>query len=257
MPTKKTVVSLLGVCALAVSLNAAVITISDTQLQSGFSGHVPSQIYTPNQYDPPVTGPTDGRCVQFGCATDSYPFDFSGDAVLTSITSLTIELTVLASSTQPGQPDFSDWSLYLDGIDTGITLNDFMHWDDYMSSGSPYLTARRTFSGAPLNEGLILAALADGFLTATIHDGDGIENLVCDANGCFGSAEWTYVWIPYSQYVIGPFGAPLYATLSLTGEQGEGTYPQQPTGIPEPASMLLMGSGALALLMLSRRAARR
>ncbi len=95
--------------------------------------------------------------------TDSA-FDFSGKGYedLTSIDSLTITLTVKSGETADGLRDDGEWTLGLDGVNTGLLLDDFPGgWD----------AVARTYSQIPVaTQDAILAQLADGMLVATIID---------------------------------------------------------------------------------------
>ena len=76
----------------------------------------------------------------------------------------------------PGDFDFNDLTLYLDGINTGIILNG---WPNNAND------FRNTVSGTPLNGDAILAALqADGKLIATFNDADPSDNF-WDLSGGF------------------------------------------------------------------------
>lgn len=56
-------------------------------------------------------------------------FDYSSQAVLTDITGIDFSLTLQCAATMPGDLDFDNLTLGLDGIDTGIKLNGFTATD--------------------------------------------------------------------------------------------------------------------------------
>ena len=122
---------------------AATSTRADRVVQSGFSGVIPEQ---------------NGAPITAGSA----PFTFQK---VGKIRKITITLTVEDGNTGTGPTDFdrNDLTLALDGIDTGIRLNDFRFSE----------TDRRTISGEPINKQQLKAALkADGKLRASILDAD-------------------------------------------------------------------------------------
>ena len=133
--------------AMSGTANAAIM-LTSTVRQSGFFG------FSPNPF--PITGST-------------APFDFTAQPYgsMSTIDSLTITLTINDGDTNIGEIDFNDFTLALDGIDTGIALNGF----------ADALTLTRTISGTPANNAAILAALqSDGKLVGTIRDRDPNDN---------------------------------------------------------------------------------
>ena len=90
---------------------------------------------------------------------------------LSSIGGLTLTLTVKDGDSGPGQFDFNDLTIGLDGIDTGITLNGFLGGVNPADASGPIV--EQSISGAPANAASILAALkADGMLKLTVFDKD-------------------------------------------------------------------------------------
>jgi len=152
--------------ALLLALMAAVLlacagaawaqTLTSTVKQSGFSGSSLNPV-----------------------AINGSPYDYSGQdyASLDSIDQVSITLTIFDGDTALGQePPFGDrdqLTLGLDGIDTGIKLNDFPNNQ----------TTTQTITGVPNNAADILAALkTDGQLNATVIDQSPGDNfLVLDA----------------------------------------------------------------------------
>jgi hypothetical protein len=94
----------------------------------------------------------------------------------TQIQDIEISFVMDDGDSAPGDFDFNDLTLYLDGINTGIILNG---WPNDASD------FRNTVSGTPLNGDAILAALqADGKLIATFSDADPNDNF-WDLSGGF------------------------------------------------------------------------
>jgi hypothetical protein len=98
------------------------------------------------------------------------PFDFSGQdyGLFATIDSLSITLTVEDGDTDVDEFDQNDWTLGLDGVDTGLVLNGFTN----------DLTVTKEFTLIPVpTQDQILANLkADGQLVATIIDRDHPNN---------------------------------------------------------------------------------
>lgn len=143
------------------------------------------------------------------------PYDFSsqGYASLASIDNISVTLTLDDGDTAPGDFDFGNLTLALDGIDTGLRLDGFT--DD---ANDPNQPVTLTFSGTPNNAAAILAALqADGQLIGTILDATPGDNIV---------------------------GVPkrFNTTLDITGQQ-----------VPEPATLVLFGLGAVGIAAYSLR----
>ena len=121
--------------------------VVDTQAQSGFSGFFVAPA--------PIT---------------AAPFDFTGQTTLTSIDRISITLTIEDGDTNPGEFDFDDLFLLLDGINTGLALNGF---------GND-VTATLTLEAlTPSMEAALLAAYnSDMMLTASIFDDDFGDNFI-------------------------------------------------------------------------------
>jgi hypothetical protein len=82
-------------------------------------------------------------------------FSFSNHQVLADLTSLTIQLRIFDGDTSPGDSDYNDLYLALDGISTGIPLNGF----------SNNLDVTLSIGGTPDNAAAILSSLhSDGYL---------------------------------------------------------------------------------------------
>jgi hypothetical protein len=119
------------------------LSISSTVAQSGSSG-------SPNPH--PITAP-------------AFPFDFSGQefTALVTIAGISVTLTMFDGDSGPGDFDFDDLTLGLDGIDTGIKLNGFRDAE----------TVTQTILGVPTSAAAILASLqSDGLLAGTVIDAD-------------------------------------------------------------------------------------
>jgi len=85
---------------------------------------------------------------------------------LASIGSLTLTVTINDGDTAPGNFDFNDLTIGLDGIDTGVKLNGFLN-------GAIQTLSISSFPGTIQNAPAILAALkADGKLKFTVFDND-------------------------------------------------------------------------------------
>jgi hypothetical protein len=99
------------------------------------------------------------------------PYDYSGQdyASLVSIDQVSITLTITDGDTAVFDFDRDQLTLGLDGIDTGIKLNDF----------PTNQTTTQTITGVPNNAADILTALkADGQLNATVIDQSPGENIL-------------------------------------------------------------------------------
>ena len=190
----------LGIGALALLSGATVasaapITISSVVAQSGHTDFTLAAT--------PLTDP-------------ATPYDFVGQdyASLTSIDSITVTLTVQDGDTTASEIDFDNWTLGLDGIDTGLKLNGF-------PGGVGILSQTLTQAG-PTNAAALLTALqSDGQLIGTIIDSDPGDNSIS---------------LPFR----------IDTSLDITGEVGGNV-------IPLPAAALMGPLGASLVGLVSRR----
>jgi hypothetical protein len=124
-------------------------TLTSTVPQSGFAGG--------SSTSSPLTG--------------AQPFTFGAQEVQAcqSIESISVTLTLFDGDTAPGDFDENQFTLGLDGIDTGILLNGFPNEQ----------TVTLTIPGTPNNAADILAALqADNQLAGTIIDASPADNFI-------------------------------------------------------------------------------
>src|SRR5436305_2758826 len=100
----------------------------------------------------------------------TFPFP-SPYPTFTGIDSITLTVTIKDGDSGPGQFDFNNLSIGLDGIDTGIKLNGFLGGANPIDSSGPITTL--DVAGAPQNAAAILAALRpDGQLNLTVTASD-------------------------------------------------------------------------------------
>lgn len=149
-----TAVSFLGIEAIA-----AESTLTSTVKSSGYNGGTIAAI--------PLTA--DGSFVP-----DVTPWTYDAAAVSALQTIDTISLSLVlgsAATSFPGDTNFDELTLGLDGIDTGLKLNG--EWQVITTPGQPEVRPPLIFTGTPLNANLLIAALkTDGKLVGTILDAD-------------------------------------------------------------------------------------
>lgn len=181
----------------AVSAQAGTVTLTDTITQSNWAGYLDSK-------------GTIGT------------FDFTGDAGLASLTSISdikIRMWIFQGDTAPGDFDYMELTLVLDGTDSGVELNGF-------SAGS---LVEQTNSGAPSGASSILSDLqSDGQLFAEVLDHSANDN-----------------WIR----IVGSGTA----TLTITGSDDNVGQPIAYAPIPQAAPLGLVLMGGLGLLGWMRR----
>ena len=196
----------LAIGVMAWSASAAPITISSTVDQSG--------VTVPQSGGPyPLTGA-------------GAPYDYTGTqyAQLTSIDSLTVTLTVSDGDSGPGEFDFNDLTLGLDGIDTGLLLNNFLNNN---------IVTQTLTQLSPALQAQILAALqVDGKLVGTVIDKDADGQITAPDFIGFPSANGN-----------------IQTTLDITGQIPGGGG----GNVPLPAAVLLAPLGAGLAGIYSRR----
>lgn len=195
--------------------SAASVRLEATVQQSGYNGGTTSEF--------PLT--PDGSYVP-----EVSPWDFTDQDYksLTSIDSISVSLHLGSGDSLPGEVNFNEFTLALDGFDTGIKLN-----GDWIVTGNGTIFVTETFTGPILNADKILAALlADGKLAGTILDSDPGDDFVSLGSSLGGSAMTTLVIN----------GVP-------TGGEGPGGNPGHNPVVPTPAAfgagMAMMGLAAV------------
>ncbi|MGI9087723.1 MAG: hypothetical protein ACR2HH_08310 [Chthoniobacterales bacterium] len=220
-PLLLTVIGL--VASVASAQQTVTITATPAPLQSNFG--------LPN---PQGTGA--GESAPIGATA----FDFRTQPQLSDIASISLTMTIVDGDTGPGTDgiygtsdddfDVNSWTLRLDGVETGILLNGFSGIVDPNAGVQPGDYVRLTITDTPANVPALLAALQDGFLSATIFDSTGVSK-----SNSFR--------VPSRDSM----GNDILTTLSITGTQ-----------IPEPATSWLLLSTTLAMaLFLGRGVTRR
>jgi hypothetical protein len=195
----------LAVGAMAWSASAAPITISSSVDQSG-------AMVLQNGGPYPLTG--------------ASPYDYTAQPYnqLTTIDSIAVTLTVQDGDSGPGDFDFNDLTLGLDGIDTGLKLNGFLN--------NNIVTLTLTQLPVPLQTQILAALQADGKLVGTVID--------ADADGQVTAPD--FIGFPSANGSI-------QTTLDITGQISQGGG----GNVPLPAAVLLAPLGAGLAGIYSRR----
>jgi hypothetical protein len=201
----KSVFAGLALGVLASSASAAVVNGTSTVGESGFSAPQSGGTY-------PLT---------------ATPYDFTGQvnsfANVTSIDSLTVTLQISDGDSGPLDFDFNNLFLTLDGVNTGLALNDFFNNTNF----SQTLTQL-----SPALQAALILALQDGKYVGGVLD--------TDADG------------PPGDTIAFPGAVDTTLDLVLSGPnlqpQGGGGNP-----VPLPAAVILAPIGAGLAGMYSRR----
>jgi hypothetical protein len=221
-----------GFCT--ISFGQQPVTISDTEQQSGFNGY--TQGNDPNHNTASIT---------------TNPFNFTGQAQLSSISSVSITLTMFDGDTGLGQNGTNDTPyppdgtthgddddfintlhLHLNGIETvnvgaapppPLLLNGFNNWDPNTPVSQGFI--RLTITGSPDNAADILSSLQNGTVNAQVFDAGFTDRTNSSQNT---------LAIPAFQFndSTGSFDTskPIFATLSITGV----------AAVPEPNAVALV-----------------
>ena len=194
----------LAVGAMAWSASAAPITLTSTVDQSG-------QTVVQGGGSYPLTG--------------ASPYDYTAQpyAQLVSIDSITVTLTISDGDSGPGEFDFNDLTLGLDGINTGLKLNNFLN--------NNIVTQTLSQLPVPLQAQILAALQADGKLVGTVIDSDADGQLTAPDFIGFPSANGN-----------------IQTTLDIAGQTGGGGG-----NVPLPAAVLLAPLGAGLAGIYSRR----
>jgi hypothetical protein len=194
----------LAVGAMAYSASAAPLSLSSTVDQSG-------QTVLQNGGPYPLTG--------------ASPYDYTAQpyAQLVSIDSITVTLTISDGDSGPGEFDFNDLTLGLDGINTGLKLNNFLN--------NNIVTQTLTQLPVPLQAQILAALQADGKLVGTVIDADADGQLTAPDFIGFPSANGN-----------------IQTTLDINGQTAGGGG-----NVPLPAAVLLAPLGAGLAGIYSRR----
>jgi hypothetical protein len=125
----------------------------------------------PVEYGNPVSTTAAGVTVT-GSAGPIAAFNFGASATaFTGIDSLTLTLRVTDGDSGAGQFDRDNLTIGLNGLNTGIKLNDFLGTSSTTDSSGPVVT--QDITGAPANAAAILASIkATGLANLTVFDTD-------------------------------------------------------------------------------------
>lgn len=100
-----------------------------------------------------------------GYPLTATPYDFTGQANsfgnVTTIDQITVTLTINDGDTGPADFDFNNLTLALDGIDTGLKLNNFTNNN---------IVTQTLTQLSPALQAALIAALADGKLVGSVND---------------------------------------------------------------------------------------
>lgn len=155
--------------------SAAPVTLTSTVASSGYNGGTQSSI--------PLTA--DNSFVK-----QDTPWTYEADlvAALDAIEKISVSLVLgSANSGAAGDTNFDEFTLALDGIDSGLKLNGT--WEVITNPGQDDIRPPLTFTGTPLNADAILAALKDdGQLVGTILDSEPGDDFITlgSTEGGFG-----------------------------------------------------------------------
>ena len=178
--TRRAVVAL-GAAALAglasaSPAGAASVTLTSTVDSSGYNGGTTAAI--------PLTA--DGSFVP---ANTPWSYETDLVAALEAIQQISVSLILGSADTDgPGSTNFDEFTLGLDGIDTGLKLNGT--WEVITEPGQPDLRPPLTFTGTPQNAAAILAALKeDNELVGTVIDSEPGDDFITlgSSQGSFGT----------------------------------------------------------------------
>lgn len=197
---------------------AASIKLEDTVDQSGFNGGTLGEFpLTPDE----------------SFARETTPWDFTDQDYkkLTEIDSVSVALHLGSGDSLAGEVNFNEFTLALDGFNTGIKLN-----GDWVVTNNGTVFVTEVFTGSILNSDKILdALLEDGKLAGTILDSDPGDDFVSLGSSEGGSAFTTLV---INGIVTGGGKDPNENPGGQPGNGGGGTV------VPTPAAF---GAGLFAM----------
>ena len=209
-----------GVAMLVAAGSAAAdpLTLTSEVPASGFNGGTVAAI--------PLTSNGDNQ-------SPVTPWDYTGQNYvdLESIQSVSVSFIINSASTDQGGENFDEWTLGLDGIDTGLKLNGIPF------SGPGGASVNATIEGAIQNADQIIAALkADGKLIGTILDSQPGDDFIS----------------------LGSFGNPIGPTeLVINGDSGVEPNPDPDPDpspvIPLPAAVFVFPLGAVVAGLCAKR----